>query len=88
MMTTAVPPDVRLEAERTAADGHPCAFCGTQLRGGRRPEAKFCTDACRARSRRQAQRDRVARLLDTITQATIDLRREVRLPVSGDGGIR
>ena len=42
------------ETERRLSGGRLCAGCGTSLEG-RRPQAKFCTDACRARTKREAR---------------------------------
>ena len=47
-------PDDRVpETERRLSGGRLCAGCGASLEG-RRPQARFCSDACRARTRREA----------------------------------
>ena len=46
--------DMALETERTADNAPLCAFSGTPMRG-RRPQARFCSDAGRARGRRLGQ---------------------------------
>lgn len=62
----------------TAANDVLCALCGSPMRG-RRPQARYCSDACRARGSRQ-ERDRcLTSLLDGITRAVDELRRELDL---------
>jgi hypothetical protein len=65
-----------LETERTDAEAPLCAFCSTPMKG-RRPQAKFCSDACRTRSGRVERDRRVATLLDTLVGAVEGLRREL-----------
>ena len=76
--------NVRAENERTLSDARLCAVCGTPI-GSRRPQARFCSSVCRARAKRQVQHARVATILDAITQAVEELRRELRLSCVPNG---
>ena len=82
--TALATPDARAETERTLSEGRLCAFCGTSI-GRRRPQARFCSDACRTHWGRQENDRRVARLLATMIRTVHDLRRELALP-GGDHG--
>ena len=42
------------EPERRLSRDAQCEGCGASL-AGRRPQARFCTDACRVRARREAR---------------------------------
>ena len=46
--------DDRLAEPERRLSGDECEGCGTSL-AGRRPQARFCTDACRVRTRRNAR---------------------------------
>ena len=70
--------NVRAENERTLSDARLCAVCDTPI-GRRRPQARFCSDVCRARARRQDQHARAVIHLDAITRAVEGLRRELGL---------
>src|SRR5712692_266059 len=70
-----------LQTERTAANALVCAFCRTPMTG-RRPQARYCSDACRACGGRQDRNRRLASLLDTITRAVDALRQELDLSVA------
>ena len=72
------------ETERTAGATVLCAICGTPMKG-RRPQARFCSDACRARGGRRERDLRVAALMDGIDRVVHDLRKEL-IPSIADGG--
>jgi hypothetical protein len=78
-MTTTPTPDVPAESERSAATPRRCGLCGKSIED-LRPQARYCSDACRARGGRQDRDRRVANLLDTIIRAADDLRRELGIP--------
>ena len=46
--------DSSLETERGLSGEPQCEGCGKSLQG-RRPQARFCTDACCVRTRREAR---------------------------------
>jgi hypothetical protein len=60
------------ESERTVSAPRLCRVCGASI-DGLRPQARSCSDACRARGRRQDQDQRVAACLYAITRAVEDL---------------
>jgi len=67
-----------LHGRTTARNDHPgrqCRRCGEPI-GGRRRNG-YCSDACRMRDRRRRQTARLEHLLDTISTALKELRREV-----------
>jgi hypothetical protein len=73
-----LPDDRRQGPERQAGDGHPerrCRRCGEPVQGRRRNG--YCGDACRMRDRRAEDERRRLELLDTISAAIEELRREV-----------
>jgi hypothetical protein len=72
------PFDLFTETERTVSQGRLCATCGVTLTD-RRPQARFCSDACRMRFRRQKQATRLNELLTTIEKSTAALRGELEV---------
>ena len=71
--------------ETAAGEARQCGFCGKSI-GGLRPQARFCSDSCRAEARRRDQRERVAGQLEAIIRAVADLQREFGLPATVDRG--
>lgn len=71
------------ETERTISQDRLCRGCGASL-VDRRPQARFCSARCRTQARRDRQSDRVAELLDTLTEAVARLCRELD-PARGTG---
>ena len=62
------------EPRTTASEGPSCDWCGRRLTGRKQ---RFCSDRCRMRRRRHAQRLKRLELLDTIEAAAQDLRNEL-----------
>lgn len=65
--------DPRSETERTVSDARLCGFCGTSINRLRR-QARFCSDVCRTRFRRDQQQRQVTALLDTLQRSVDELR--------------
>ena len=78
-LTPLATPDARTETEPAVSEARLCAFCGTSI-GRLRPQARFCSDKCRARWSRQQHARRVDSLLDTLIRTADDLRRELASP--------
>ena len=72
----APPSESPSETERTVSSGRLCEGCDTPL-VGRRPQARFCSDACRTAERRHRLTTRFLELLTAIEQAVAALRREL-----------
>jgi predicted nucleic acid-binding Zn ribbon protein len=62
------------EGRTTAFAGPSCAWCGNALAGRKE---RFCSDRCRMRSIRAAQRQRRVTLINTISDAVSELRQEL-----------
>jgi predicted nucleic acid-binding Zn ribbon protein len=68
--------DPRPACGRTVSSERLCLVCGRSLTD-HRPQARFCSDACRARGRRQTKTGQRLALLDTIGAAVERLRQEL-----------
>ena len=66
--------DSRPQPRTTASEEASCERCGRPLTGRK---TQFCSDACRMRDRRDMARRRRLDLLDSISAAVKELRREV-----------
>jgi hypothetical protein len=66
-------PELGQETERTVSAPRLCVGCGANLTGRRR-QARYCSDRCRAGHRRRGQTARVAGLLDVVEQTIESLR--------------
>ena len=64
------------ETERPVSEGRVCEGCGKSLTG-RRPQARFCSDRCRSRVKRDARSNRLAELANRLDETVVALRREL-----------
>lgn len=64
-------------SERTAPTARLCAGCGVVDLRDRRPDAKFCSDRCRADGARRDQQLIIVAILDEVQRLLDYLRREV-----------
>jgi predicted nucleic acid-binding Zn ribbon protein len=79
--------DLIPQSEHSVSSDRLCASCGAPLTD-RRPQARFCSDRCRTHSGREAQQQRLAALLNVLSEALGDLRRELCVndsPVAREG---
>jgi hypothetical protein len=75
-LSGAPPSECPSETERTVSSDRLCEGCDTTL-VGRRPQARFCSDACRTAERRPRLTTRLLDLLTAIEQAVAALRCEL-----------
>ena len=64
------------QAVRTVSSDRVCAGCGASITD-RRSQAKFCSDACRAKDHRKQQSGRMSDLITSIEEATLRLKAEL-----------
>jgi predicted nucleic acid-binding Zn ribbon protein len=63
------------ETRTSASEGHSCSECGRPIRGRRRNG--YCSDRCRMRVSRRANRTRILALLTTLSETVASLEQEM-----------